>query len=137
MLDGVPAAIQDAIRAVQPYRRKRRNEALWILHDLWLQDKHKTIEVVQSVAAGWMITDAAHVSDLRTIPGPFKDGDVIGAYRASRPQARMHHDVPVFFSIALDKKGPGRGFPLTGVLQSAQEQVVQIVLTLKGLAQKP
>jgi len=134
MLDGLSRPMQDAIRAIQPYRRGRRNEPLWILHRLWIEDKHKTVEIVQSVADGMIIEE--NVTDSRLIPGPFKDGDVIATYRSSRPQTETDRDASVLFTEAFDVKGPGRGKPLITTLQSAEIEAVQITLKLVAIAEQ-
>jgi len=136
----IPLPAQTAIESVQPYQKvhglPEHREPLWLLHQLSIEDKHRTLNLVAAGVDARLDVRTSPVHPAYGLTGrtgclPLEDCQEI--YRIPLPaNPSQVKDYSNFtFDVALDPKGPGRGTSLREGLRDVQEAVGEAIKLLE------
>ncbi|HZQ02510.1 MAG TPA: hypothetical protein VFA88_00660 [Gaiellaceae bacterium] len=119
------------VKWLQPYRRDEANDALWIVHELDVIDKHRRLHLVNSAleASGWGIRGGT-LADVQPGLGPFKDGAVIGRYRvvpANPTDTQVEVHTHFSFGIAFGEGEPAAGQSVLAMLEVLRVYVGSVI----------
>jgi hypothetical protein len=137
---GMPLPAQTAIESVQPYQKvhglPEDREPLWLLHQLSIEDKHRTLNLVAAGVDARLEVRTSAIHPAYGLAGrtgylPLEDRQEI--YRIPLPaNPSQVEDYSNFtFDVALDPKGPGRGISLREGLRNVQEAVGEAIKLLQ------
>ena len=81
-LPGVDPDVLSAIEGLQPYNLGEERDALWIVHQLDIIDKHRRLGLVDATVHGteWRAV-YGELSEIDYGAGPFKDGSAVARFR--------------------------------------------------------
>ncbi len=136
----MPVPAQTAIESLQPYQRvhglPEESEPLWLLHQLSVEDKHRTLNLVAARVDARLDVSTSPIHPAYGLTGrtgylPLEDGQEI--YRIPLPvNPSQVQDYSHFtFDVALDPKGPGRGISLREGLRDMREAVGEVIRLLQ------
>jgi hypothetical protein len=123
--------IHDVCKSIQPYHAgdAAADHALWVLHRLANDDKHKEPHVISSVASGIEAPRPPGVDTFVSIfPGPFDDGDVVGAVAiigGTDPETQLQPRIT--FAVAFGKDTPAHGRHLMGEVHRIGREVDAVI----------
>ena len=106
---------------VQPFKRAKEVDPLWILHRLAQDDKHKRPVILGSAVSGSSLY-IKHMSGMHgfrdsTHYGPFEDNAVVAeVYARPGPDAHLDMEFTLVSDVAFPKEGPAQGRPVREVL---------------------
>jgi len=121
---GVRKRPQQIIRGLQPYQRGKeaRAEALWLLQELNIRDKHRLLNVAGSQMLGAVVYREGY--EIVPVYGSF-EADSILAYvartRGRKPKPNV--DFEPFFDVVLNQDGPGDGLGLRYLLVEIRDAI--------------
>jgi hypothetical protein len=103
-LPGVETDVLTVVEGLQPYHGDGELDALWLVHQLDIIDKHRRLNLVSSAlaATGWAVNGGA-VDHIEPNYGPFEDGTPVMRFRLvpDSPGAPMHVQTNFAFDIAF------------------------------------
>jgi len=131
---GVPERPKAIIEELQPYHRGKRAEshALWVLHRLHADDKHKLLHITGAVIDGvaYFTAEAPIGDDFSGVQfGPFEDGAIIAGWPwdpgKTAPGHKPEVGVPFhfIFGIAFEQIGPAPGRNVVKTLTKCRDFV--------------
>ncbi len=150
-LRGVDPMLWERFKLEQPFSARNFGERdpLWMLHDLWNRDKHRSPAIVlirpsrlgpkdaSELAFRLLVTDRAPQKMtpklLKHSRRPIKDGDPIievGLLTPMTPteiQNQLYKDHRLRLEVAFEEGGPGNGKPVVGLLNAMRMRTSNIV----------
>ena len=102
-LPGVDRRVLAQVKWLQPYRRRQDADALWVIHELDIVDKHRRLNLVSPIMRQLMsIPTGGRIVDMERFAGPFEDGTPVARFKmVPHPGAQMHVNAEFLFDIAL------------------------------------
>jgi len=128
---GLPARAQAIIQGLQPYKREKISDKLWILHKLDIIDKHRMINLT-----GYSLLDTAffnlegtatvRILSSEVFPGPFEQDTVLAKAVVEiigdgPGEMDVHHDFPA--GVAFDQAGPAPGLLVVETLREILDYI--------------
>lgn len=126
-IGGIDAAVHPLFDSVQPYHSGDRahEHALWVLHRLANDDKHRVPHIVGSLPSGVSVSRPVGVDlGVTTTVGPFEDGQeiaTIGIIGGADPATSL--DPRFTFGLAFGKDTPAEGRHLTNEIDRIGKSV--------------
>jgi hypothetical protein len=110
----LPEAAQELIRALQPYHKGdlTRDDALWIVHQADIADKHRLIVPMasQSFMAALLGDESKKIRHKK-----YPDGSLgIGVLHAGAALFKRQYQVAVYFVVPIDRDDPKQALAVSG-----------------------
>jgi hypothetical protein len=138
-IGAVDPTAQAIIEELQPYKREAGFEAdnLWILHQLWNQDKHRGLPLTLLAVMGHEIGRPGESGTIKNLTGmgggPIRRKTKLMSYElVLGPNDHMDMKGAPIFDVALGQGTPAQGIAVVPLLTSLKDYVVnEIVVPLQ------
>jgi hypothetical protein len=128
-LPGVKPDVLTEVEGLQPYKRFKDRDPLWVVHLLDIIDKHRRLHLVDATVQGtyWKAVRGT-LTPTEGGVGPFKDGAVVGRFSlVPDADSGMEMETQFEFGIAMGEGEPGEGTPALSLLEYLRSYVGGVV----------
>lgn len=137
-IGGLSSDAQTRIENLQPYEQRPngpRATALWVLHALWNQDKHRLLHIGQSATIEFGVTadvifdytlNMGRLNALSTFDANGEIDRLPGVTDCAKLAAKLDFT----YGITFDPEGPARGTPVISQIEACRDAVRREVVPM-------